>query len=100
LAGPPVPGLGYRVLVGHRAGRDAVSRLEPDILEVSDRTTLRWVGAWARSQQIPTVMVSHESLAGLLRAAPLPPSLRRYAGIAAAAIGAIALIIGLSRIVS
>jgi alpha-1,6-mannosyltransferase len=36
-------------------------------VEVSDRTTLRWVGSWARKRDVPSMMVSHESLDGLLR---------------------------------
>src|SRR6202000_3069993 len=43
-----------------------LEQLEPDRLEVSDRTTLRWTGAWARRNGVPSVMVSHESVAGLL----------------------------------
>jgi alpha-1,6-mannosyltransferase len=41
--------------------------LAPDRIEVSDRTTLRWVGAWARQRGVRSMMVSHESLDGLLR---------------------------------
>jgi alpha-1,6-mannosyltransferase len=40
--------------------------LEPDRLEVSDRTTLRWTGKWARRRGVRSVMVSHDSLAGLM----------------------------------
>ena len=43
--------------------------LRPDRLEVSDRTTLRWTGPWARRHGVPAVMVSHESVAGLFAAA-------------------------------
>jgi alpha-1,6-mannosyltransferase len=45
--------------------------LEPDRLEVSDRSTLRWIGPWARRRGIPTMMISHECLTG--RLAMLPP---------------------------
>jgi alpha-1,6-mannosyltransferase len=38
---------------------------------VSDRFTLRWTGRWAKRRGIPSVMVSHESLAGLLAMAGL-----------------------------
>jgi alpha-1,6-mannosyltransferase len=41
---------------------------------VSDRTTLRWTGRWAREHGVPAVMVSHESLSALLRLAPVIPS--------------------------
>jgi alpha-1,6-mannosyltransferase len=68
MAGPPVPGMGgYRVLLDRRRTAGMLERLEPDRIEVSDRTTLRWVGAWARRNKVPSMMVSHESLDGLLR---------------------------------
>jgi alpha-1,6-mannosyltransferase len=68
LPGPEVPGMGgYRVLLDRRRLADTLRGLRPDHLEVSDRTTLRWVGRWAQRYDIPTTMVSHESLDGLLR---------------------------------
>jgi alpha-1,6-mannosyltransferase len=68
LAGPQVPGMGgYRVLLGRGRTAALLKRLQPDRIEVSDRTTLRWVGAWARRNEVPSMMVSHESLDGLLR---------------------------------
>jgi alpha-1,6-mannosyltransferase len=67
LPGPAVPGAGgYRVLIHRRRLARLLDRLQPDRLEVSDRCTLRWTGRWARDRGIPAVMVSHESLAGLL----------------------------------
>lgn len=33
---------------------------------MSDRTTLRWTGAWARARGVRSMMVSHDSLAGLM----------------------------------
>jgi alpha-1,6-mannosyltransferase len=68
VPGPIVPGTGgYRVIAARRPLRRLLDRLRPDRIEVSDRTTLRWTGAWARARGIPSVMVSHESLAGLFR---------------------------------
>ena len=68
LPGPIMPfsGGGYRVLVNRRRVAALLEELAPDRLEVSDRTTLRWTGAWARRHGVPAVMVSHESVAGLL----------------------------------
>jgi alpha-1,6-mannosyltransferase len=78
VPGPLVPGLGgYRVLVDRSAVERCLDRLMPDRLEVSDRTTLRWTGAWARRRAIGSVMVSHESLDGLLRITRLPSAARR-----------------------
>jgi alpha-1,6-mannosyltransferase len=65
LPGLPFPG-GYRILVNRPRLITLLNRLEPDRLEVNDRTTLRWTGAWARRAGVPSVMVSHESVAGLL----------------------------------
>jgi alpha-1,6-mannosyltransferase len=65
LPGLPYPG-GYRMLVNRPRLIALLNRLEPDRLEVNDRTTLRWTGAWARRAGVPSVMVSHESVAGLL----------------------------------
>ncbi|MQA86338.1 MAG: glycosyltransferase [Streptosporangiales bacterium] len=68
VPGPIVPGTGgYRVITATLSLSRLLEALEPDRLEVSDRTTLRWTGAWARARGIRSVMVSHESLAGLLR---------------------------------
>ncbi|WP_431913265.1 glycosyltransferase [Nonomuraea jabiensis] len=68
LPGPVVPGLGgYRVITARRALRRLLEELAPDRIEVSDRTTLRWLGPWARAAGVRSVMVSHESLSALLR---------------------------------
>jgi alpha-1,6-mannosyltransferase len=68
LPGPELPGTGgYRVLAGRRRLREVLESLEPDRLEVSDRTTLRWTGEWARRNRVPSVMVSHETADGVLR---------------------------------
>jgi glycosyltransferase involved in cell wall biosynthesis len=64
--GPIVPFTGgYRTLLGRRRLAALLTQLRPDRLEVSDRTTLRWTGRWAREHGVPAVMVSHESLTGL-----------------------------------
>jgi alpha-1,6-mannosyltransferase len=60
---------GYRVLWRRRRLTRLLTRLRPDVLEVSDRTTLRWTGAWAREHGVPAVMVSHESVTALLEGA-------------------------------
>ena len=73
LPGPVVPGSGgYRLLVGRRRLAALLQALEPDRLEVSDRTTLRWTGGWARRHRIPALMVSHESVDGVLGAWGIP----------------------------
>ncbi|MFJ5209126.1 MULTISPECIES: glycosyltransferase [Streptomyces] len=68
LPGPLLPGTGgYRVLADKRRVAGLLELLAPDRLEVSDRTTLRWTGRWARRARIPAVMVSHETADGVLR---------------------------------
>ncbi|MFV0137180.1 glycosyltransferase [Streptomyces sp. HMX87] len=68
LPGPLLPGTGgYRVLTDKRRVAALLEELAPDRLEVSDRTTLRWTGRWARRARVPAVMVSHESADGVLR---------------------------------
>ena len=67
LPSAPIPRTGgHRVLAGRRELIKLLDSLEPDRIEVSDRTTLRWTGTWARQRGVRSMMVSHESLAGLL----------------------------------
>lgn len=80
LPGQPVPGTGgYRVLTGRRRLARLLQALEPDRLEVSDRTTLRWTGEWARRRRVPALMVSHESVDGVVGTWGVPASLSRAA---------------------
>jgi alpha-1,6-mannosyltransferase len=80
LPGPLLPGTGgYRVLTDKRRVAAVLERLAPDRLEVSDRTTLRWTGRWARRARVPAVMVSHETADGVLRTWGLPGNLSRRA---------------------
>ncbi|MFF9644383.1 glycosyltransferase [Kitasatospora aureofaciens] len=73
LPGPELPaGGGYRLLTDRRAVAAELTRLSPDRLEVSDRTTLRWTGSWARRHGVRSVMVSHESATGVLRTWGVP----------------------------
>ncbi|MEV0040890.1 glycosyltransferase [Streptomyces sp. NPDC056909] len=73
LPGPVIPGTGgYRVLTARRRLREVLESLGPDRLEVSDRTTLRWTGEWARRHRVPSVMVSHETADGVLRTWGVP----------------------------
>lgn len=78
LPGPLLPGTGgYRVLADKRRVAGLLELLAPDRLEVSDRTTLRWTGRWARRARIPAVMVSHETADGVLRTWGLPEGASR-----------------------
>ncbi|MCX5414005.1 glycosyltransferase [Streptomyces sp. NBC_00059] len=76
LPGPVLPGSGgYRVLADRPRLRALLEELRPDRLEVSDRTTLRWTGEWARRARVPAVMVSHETADGVLRTWGVPRAL-------------------------
>ena len=67
LPSAPLPRTGgYRVMAERRELTRLLDSLEPDRIEVSDRSTLRWTGRWARQRGVGSIMVSHESLAGLL----------------------------------
>ncbi|MFI6684324.1 glycosyltransferase [Streptomyces sp. NPDC050485] len=80
LPGLVLPGTGgYRVLADRRRVRRVLEDLAPDRIEVSDRTTLRWTGEWARRARVPSVMVSHETADGVLRTWGLPEALARGA---------------------
>ncbi|MGC9406697.1 glycosyltransferase [Streptomyces sp. DZ1-3] len=80
LPGPLLPGTGgYRVLTDKRRVSTLLEDLAPDRLEVSDRTTLRWTGRWARRARVPAVMVSHETTDGVLRTWGLPEAAARRA---------------------
>ncbi|MCX4760537.1 glycosyltransferase [Streptomyces sp. NBC_01275] len=80
LPGPLLPGTGgYRVLTDQRRLARLLEDLTPDRLEVSDRTTLRWTGRWARRARVPAVMVSHETADGVLRTWGVPEGAARRA---------------------
>jgi alpha-1,6-mannosyltransferase len=67
LPGPVVPFFGgYRALLSRHKVAMVLADLKPDRLEVSDQSTLRWTGRWARRNGVPAVMVAHESMSGLL----------------------------------
>jgi alpha-1,6-mannosyltransferase len=80
LPGPEIPGTGgYRVLARRAPVAAVLESLAPDRMEVSDRTTLRWTGEWARRHRVPSLMVSHESADGVLGTWGMPPGPARRA---------------------
>ncbi|PXY32046.1 glycosyltransferase [Prauserella muralis] len=83
LPAPRIPGTGgYRAVDPYRV-RALLRALRPDRLEVSDRLTLRGMGAWARRHDVPSVVISHERLDRLLEQFLLPsPLARRVADVA------------------
>lgn len=82
---PIVPGSGgYRVILRTRKVRRILADFAPDVVEVSDRTTLRSLGAWAVKRGVPSTFFSHERADGIL-AANLPGWLRRLVSVEAMA---------------
>ncbi|OLT22047.1 glycosyl transferase [Ornithinimicrobium sp. CNJ-824] len=69
----PVPGTGYSLMFERRALSRLMDAVAPDALEVSDRSTTRWMGRWARRRGVGSVMISHEHMTGILvRRTPIP----------------------------
>lgn len=67
VAAPVVPGLGgYRVITDVKRVDRLVERLAPDVVELSDKTTLVGTAGRARSRGAATVLVSHERLDAVL----------------------------------
>ncbi|MEV6067329.1 glycosyltransferase [Nocardia sp. NPDC052001] len=76
---PAIPWTGgYRAAHPRRVA-DVLSGLRPDVLEVSDRLTLRGFGRWARRRDVAGVMISHERLDRLLGQVLPGPAARRAA---------------------
>lgn len=59
---------GYRVITNLDRMCILLDELAPDRLEVSDRTTLRGLGWWAKGSGVPSVMWAHERIDGVVRA--------------------------------
>ena len=59
---------GYRVIMRTREVRGILTGFAPDVLEVSDRTTLRSLGGWASSRGIPSAFFAHERADGIMHA--------------------------------
>jgi len=69
----PIPGTGYSLMFNRvRLGR-LMDQIAPDTIEVSDRSTTRWMGGWARRRGIGSIMISHENMTGIMvRRTPVP----------------------------
>jgi len=69
IAAPKLPGAGeYRVITDIDRLIMTLDDVSPDRLEVSDRTTMRPLGWWARGAGVPSYVWAHERLDGVLRA--------------------------------
>ncbi|WP_245562512.1 glycosyltransferase [Nocardia araoensis] len=57
---------GYHVLTARRT-RAVLDGLAPDVLECSDKLSVRWLAPWARAAGVPLVLFSHERIDAILR---------------------------------
>lgn len=57
---------GYHVLTAGRT-RAVLDGLAPDVLECSDKLSVRWLAPWARRAGVPLVLFSHERIDAILR---------------------------------
>lgn len=65
---------GYRIILRRKLVKNELRRFSPDVLELSDRTTLLKVARWARNRGIQTSFFAHERLDGVINAfAPALP---------------------------
>jgi len=61
VPGVPVPfSGGYRAIIARQKLEKVLFELKPDVVELSDKTTLSWVPQWCRFNDIPCVLFSHE----------------------------------------
>jgi alpha-1,6-mannosyltransferase len=69
VVGRRIPGGGgYRAIVERGPVRAILEGVRPDVVFISDRTTLLWTADWARERGIPTALIAHERVDGVLRA--------------------------------
>ncbi|SOC54904.1 glycosyltransferase [Ornithinimicrobium cerasi] len=69
----PIPGTGYSLMFDRSRLSRLMDAITPDVIEVSDRATTRWMGRWARRRGIGSVMISHENMTGIMvRRTPVP----------------------------
>jgi alpha-1,6-mannosyltransferase len=57
---------GYRIVLDPRPMLRVLTRLRPDVIEVSDKATLVLAARWARRRGVRTVLFSHERLDAIL----------------------------------
>ena len=59
---------GYRIILRRGVVRNELARFNPDVLELSDRTTLLKIARWASNRGIQTSFFAHERLDGVINA--------------------------------
>lgn len=68
VSGPVIPfSGGYRIILHPKKVIERIKDFNPDVIEISDRTTLLTVSRWAQKQKIPTTFFAHERVDGIVR---------------------------------
>ncbi len=68
VAAPKIPfSGGYRIILRTKHVMRRIEDFRPDIIEISDRTTLLKVARWAKAQRIPTTFFAHERVDGIVQ---------------------------------
>lgn len=68
VAAPKIPfSGGYRIILRTRHVIRRIEDFRPDIIEISDRTTLLKVARWAKQRRIPTTFFAHERVDGIVQ---------------------------------
>lgn len=66
---PEIPGSGgYRMILRMSVIRHELTKFAPDVIEISDRTTLLAIARWAKRRAIPVYFFAHERILGVLSA--------------------------------
>lgn len=69
LSAVQIPGSGgYRVIHRLNTVRHILATIEPQAIELSDRTTLLPIASWGRARNIPVTCIVHERVDGVLAA--------------------------------
>ena len=67
VAAPKIPfSGGYRIILRTKHVIRRIEDFRPDIIEISDRTTLLKVARWAKKKRIPTTFFAHERVDGIV----------------------------------
>ena len=68
IAGPKIPfSGGYRIILRPKKVIEKLTEFNPEIIEISDRTTLLKVSRWAQNIKIPSTFFAHERVDGIVR---------------------------------
>jgi alpha-1,6-mannosyltransferase len=68
IAAPIIPfSGGYRIILKTNAVIEQLEKFDPDVIEISDRTTLLRVARWAGRHDLPTTFFAHERVDGVVK---------------------------------